>query len=242
MVTTVTVASHVTHGFDRYYVRTMLRAATPLLVHTKWAQVKDIPQKNTDIIRFRRYSLLSAATTALTEGTAPSGQTVTVTNVGGTVDDYGDFIQYSDWVDYVSPDPVLTEFSELLGQQAGNTLDQLCRNVMNAGSTVQYAANRAGTSSIATGDTLTRAEVREAVRTLQGNNTTKITKMVNPGAGFNSSPLNACFVGIVSDDTLFDLKGETGWLPVEEYASKNDLMEGKTTLPLSLKLGEIVYN
>ena len=67
----------------------MLTKAVPLLVHTKWAQVKDIPRNNTDDIRFRRYTLLTAATTALTEGVTPSGSQLAITNVPATVLQYG---------------------------------------------------------------------------------------------------------------------------------------------------------
>ena len=73
----------------------------------------------------------------------------------------------------------------------------------------------------------TRAEVKEAVRTLQSNDARKVTRMVNPANGFNTSPLNACYVGIISEDSLFDLKDESGWTPVEEYASQKDVMEGE---------------
>ena len=75
MPTTVTQSTHITLGVERFYVRTMLKAARPLLLHTKWGQVKDIPANNTDVIRFRRYSLLAVATTALTEGSTPAGKT-----------------------------------------------------------------------------------------------------------------------------------------------------------------------
>jgi len=74
---------------------------------------------------------------------------------------------------------------------------------------------------------MTRAEVREAVRTLQANDAMKITKIVNPSTGFSTSPINAAFVGILSEDTLFDMKAITGWIPVEEYSNKNDVMEGE---------------
>ena len=74
---------------------------------------------------------------------------------------------------------------------------------------------------------LTRDEVREAVRTLHGNDARKVTRMVNPSTGFSTSPLNAAYIGIISHNTLFDLKDETGWIPVEEYANKSDVMEGE---------------
>jgi N4-gp56 family major capsid protein len=63
----------------------MLKAARPLLVHTRWAQVRDIPRNGSLVIKFRRYTLLSAATTALSEGVTPSGSQLAVTDVTATV-------------------------------------------------------------------------------------------------------------------------------------------------------------
>lgn len=124
-------------------------------------------------------------------------------------------------------DPILTEQADVLGQQAGNSLDQICRDVLVAGTTVQYASSATTTNTVSASMTLTRAEVREAVRTLQGNNAAKITRMVNPSTGFNTSPLNAAYIGIISHNTLYDLKDEAGFIPVEEYANQSNVMEGE---------------
>src|SRR3990167_4305452 len=134
-----TTITQVDYGVNNFYDRVMLKAARPLLVHTKWAQVKDIPRNNSEVIKFRRYTLLSAATTALTEGTTPSGSQLAVTDVTATVAQYGDYITLTDFLQFTTLDPILTETADLLGQQAGNSLDQIARDVMVAGSTIQYA-------------------------------------------------------------------------------------------------------
>ena len=205
----------------------MLKAARPILVHTRWGQVRDIPRKNGMAIRFRRYTLLSANTTPLSEGVTPTGKTLAITNVDATVQQYGDFITMSDVLDFATFDPILTETADLLGQQAGNSLDQLARDILAAGSTVQYASTATSRATVTSAMLITRAEIREAVRTLQGNDAAKVTSMVNPSNGFNSSPINACYVGIITENTLFDLKNITGFIPVEEYASKEGVMEGE---------------
>lgn len=222
-VTTTTVSA----GVNNFYDRVMLKAARPLLVHLRWAQVKDIPRNNSAVIKFRRYSLLSANTTALSEGVTPSGTSLTVTDVSATVAQYGDYITLTDFLTFTTLDPILTETADLLGQQAGNSLDQICRDVMVAGTTVQYASSSTSTNTVTAAMTLTRSEVREAVRTLQGNDAKKLTRMVNPSTGFNTSPINAAYVGIISHSTLYDLKEETGFIPVEEYASQSNVMEGE---------------
>lgn len=93
-----TTTTEVPAGVNNFYNRMMLQAATPKLLHTRWAQVKDIPSGNSDVIKFRRYSLLSAATTALSEGITPSGSQHSVTNITATVLAYGDFITATDWL------------------------------------------------------------------------------------------------------------------------------------------------
>ena len=222
-----TTTTQVTAAINYFYDRTMLKAARPLLLHTRWAQVRDLPRNQGMSIRFRRYTLLTAATTALSEGVTPSGSQLAVSNVEATVLQYGDFITLTDVLQFSTFDPVLTKTADLLGQQAGNTLDQLCRNVIIAGTTIQWASTATTTAGVTAAMKLTRLDIKEAVRTLQGNNARKITRMVSPSTGFNTSPIAPCFVGIISEDTLFDLKDETGWTPIEEYASQRDVMEGE---------------
>lgn len=138
-----------------------------------------------------------------------------------------DFVTITDVLQFSTLDPILTETADLLGQQAGNSLDQICRDVQVAGASHQYASSAVTTNTVTASMTLTRDEVREAVRTLQGNDAKKITRIMNPSTGFNTSPINAAFVGIIDHATLFDLKNEVGWIPVEEYASQSGVMEGE---------------
>lgn len=222
-----TTTTEVSSGVNNYYNRVMLKAARPLLVHLRWAQVRPIPKNNSMVIKFRRYGLLTANTVALSEGVTPSGTALSVTDISATVAQYGDFVTLTDVLQFSTLDPLLSETAELLGQQAGNSLDQIARDVMVAGTTVQYASSASSTNTVSASMTLTRAEVREAVRTLQGNDASKITKMISPTAGVSTTPINAAYVGIISHNTLFDLKDEVGFVPVSEYPSQAGVMEGE---------------
>lgn len=224
--------TQIANEVDAFYSRTLLERAIPLFVHTRWAQVRDIPRNaGTDTVRFRRYGNLSAATTALTEGVTPTGSQLSVTNVTATVAQYGDFVTITDVLDYESQDPVLMEAAEVLGDQAADTLDQLTRDVMAAGTNVQYANSAGSREAITTTHLITSAsggaEIRMAIRTLKGNNTRKITSMINPSTGYNTTPVNSCFIGIVHPDTTYSLDAETAWTPVEKYSSQMGVMEGE---------------
>lgn len=222
-----TTTTEVSAAVNNFYDRSLLKAARPLLVHLKWGQVRDLPRNNSSVIKFRRYSLLTAATTALSEGVTPSGSQLSVTDVSATVAQYGDYVTLTDFLQFTTLDPILTETADILGQQAGNTLDQIARDVMVAGTTVQYASTATTTNTVSSTMKITRDEIRQAVRTLQGNDAKKLTRMVNPATGFNTSPVNAAYIGIISHNTLYDLKNETGWIPVEEYSNPSSAMEGE---------------
>lgn len=222
-----TTRTQVSREVDAFYSRTLLMRAIPLFVHTKWGQVRDIPRNaGTNTVRFRRYGNLSAATTALSEGVTPAGSQLSQTVITAVVQQYGDYVTVTDVLDYESPDPELMIAAEVLGDQAGDTLDQLTRDVITAGTNVQYAT-ATERSSIASGDKITLLEVKKAIRTLKNNNTRKITTMINPTTGYDTTPVNSCFIGIVSPDTTYDLDALDGWTPVEKYSSQMGVMEGE---------------
>ena len=208
-----------------FYDRALLEKAVPAFVHNRFAQVRDIPKNGgTNLIKFRRYGLLTANTTALSEGVTPTGTQLSVTDVTATTSQYGDYVTLTDAVLMETYDPILTETAEILGEQAGDSLDQLCRNVLVAGASEQFASTATTVATVDDPMKLDRNEVKEAVRTLKNNNAKPVTSMVNPSTGYNTSPLNAAFIGIVHPYTTYDLDDATGWIPVEKYANKSDVM------------------
>jgi len=215
---------------SNFYDRTLLYRAVPLFVHTRWAQVRDIPRKaGTTTIKFRRYGNLVAATTALNEGVTPLGSQLSVTDITATVLQYGDYVTITDVLDYQSQDPVLMEAAEILGDQMGDTIDQLTRDVLNAGTNVYFGGSgHTQTVQVAAGEIITDTLIKKAVRLLKNNKARRMTKMVNATTGYGTTPLNASYIGICHPNVSYDLKAfTTGWTGVEKYASTNGVMEGE---------------
>jgi len=90
MPTVNTIAS-LTAENKTFYEKTLLSRLVPNLVYAKYGQHKPIPKNEGDTINFRRFNSYSAATTPLTEGNTPSGQTMSITTVTATVQQYGDY-------------------------------------------------------------------------------------------------------------------------------------------------------
>ncbi len=223
MNTNVAIVPHVV----AYYDRDLLIQAMPHLVHTWFGQVRDIPQKASATIKFRRYSLLTAATTPLTDGQTPAGSSLAVTDLSAVAAQYGDFITLTDQLETETEDPIILEMNKLLGQQAGNTFDQLCRDILVTGSTVQFASTAVSRVTVGSTMKLTATEVRKAVKTMKGNNAMKITQMIEPTTGIDTIPVNSCYVAIIHPNTTFDLKSDTAFVPVENYPSQQNVMPGE---------------
>jgi N4-gp56 family major capsid protein len=85
-----TTTTQVPAEVNNFYDRTLLERAVALFVHTRWAQVRDLPKNaGTKVIKFRKYGNLTAATTPLTEGITPTGSQLSVTDITATVAQYG---------------------------------------------------------------------------------------------------------------------------------------------------------
>lgn len=223
----LTTRTEIPEEVNSWYNKVLLDRATPSLLHNRFAQVKDLPRNaGTSTIKFRRYGVLAAATTPLSEGVTPAGKQLSTTELTAEVLQYGDYITVTDIVDMQSYDPVLTGVAEdVLGDQVGLTLDTLCRDIITATTTRQYASTAIDRATVGAAMKLNRAEVKEMVRTLRGNNAKPVMRMINPSTGYNTSPVGKSFIGIIDEDTLYDLDDATGWIPVEKYPNKANVMD-----------------
>lgn len=215
-------------NINSFYSRDLLIRVQPYLVHQKWAMVKDVPKNNSDVIKFRRYANLSAATTPLVEGVTPAGSQLSKTDISATLSQYGDFIILTDKLTMETEDPVRLETNEILADQAGDTLDRITRDILNAGTTVIWAGSgNTQTSDVAAGDVLTATNIDVAEETLKANKARFITSYVDPSTGISTVPLPPCFVGICHVYTTKTIRAFTGFTKVELYANPSDRMEGE---------------
>jgi len=94
---------------------------------------KDMLQRQSGrTVQFFRYTNLSANTTPTTEGTVGTSLSLTSKIVQATVSQYSAFITVSDLLEATAIDPIVTNAAELLGYQAGLSVDVITRNVIDA--------------------------------------------------------------------------------------------------------------
>ena len=203
-----------------FYEKRLLDQAEPLLVHNQFGDKYPIPANNGKKIEFRKYSALPKALTALTEGVTPSGNSLTVTTVEGTVKQYGDWIQLSDMLQMTAIDNNVVQATKLLSSQAGRTLDTVTREVLAGGTNVIYApkvVDGAETevlsrSTLTPECVLTPFVVMRAAATLEAMNTPKI---------------NGSYVLITHPYCRETLQESPGWVDVVKYKEGNNTFSGE---------------
>lgn len=205
-VLNATTTSTLSPEMKTFYDKDLLRNAKPILVHNQFGQKRNIPKNGGKSIEFRKFSPLPKALTALTEGVTPNGQALTVTNLTATVSQYGDYVELTDVLQLAAIDPVLTEANKLLGVQAGETLDRLTADILNAGTNVQYSGGKTARASLTATDVLKVDDIKKAVRTLKNNYAKKI---------------NGAYVGIIHPDVAYDLTNDPKWEAVKTYDPKD---------------------
>lgn len=196
-----------------FYEQTLLDQADYELIHRKWGLERPIPTGQGQTINFRRFERLATKPTPLTEGVTPSEDMQIVTPVNASPLQYGSWQAVSDVLDWTGIDRVMTEIVENQGTQAGQTLDNVCRDVILAGSTVRYANGRAGRTSIVSTDLINGVELRKLRRTLRNN--------VAKKAEGSWYPL------IVAPNTLFDLQAMPEWVSQAVYSRPDQLDTGE---------------
>lgn len=154
------------------YERRLLTRALPRLVHGRWSMPARLNKMGS--YELRKYGSLSAITSALTEGTTPTEQSapsLTLTTITPLF--YGAWIGHSDELEMTMFDPIISEVSSILGEQAGLSADTLIRNVITAGATKDYSGGAASRGALdAPLHNITYADFVKAVATLESANAT----------------------------------------------------------------------
>lgn len=205
-----------------YYDRFAIKETKPNLIHDQFAVKKPIPAGNGKSIEFRKLAPLAKADTPLVEGVTPEGKKLVVTTITATVEQYGDFIPYTDVLQLTTVDDLVVEGLELLSAQAGVTLDTVTRNVINAGSNVSYASVY---------DATTKTETKCYSRyTLTADNkltVREIKKGVTKLKKANAPKIEGSYVGIIHPCISEDLQNDPEFIDAHKYAAPENLFAGE---------------
>ena len=215
VITNVTNQNQLSAEDKTFYEKTLLTRLLPQLNFYKDAMKKKLPKNSGRTMNFRKFNSLTAPTSSLTEGKTPDGNNLNVTTVTATVAQEGDYILISDLIQMTGIDPIITETSELLGEEAGVVIDTRIQSAISTGTNVYFAGGattRAGLES-ATTKNLTAEDIKKIVRKLKNANAKRFSD------GFYHMQ--------VDPDIAYDLMSDSAWVDVSKYAKPEQMVKGE---------------
>lgn len=218
MNTQTTASAGMSDEMKTYYSDYLIDLVEPELVHDQFAQKHPIPKNGGKTIEFRQWDTLPEMTAPITEGVTPDGQSLSMSTIEATVEQYGGYVTISDMLDLTAIDPVLVQATKAIASQAGRSLDTITREVLNGGTVVQYADGSVASRSALTytdkdtNHNLTVEAVKKAVRFLEGQDAPKI---------------NGYYIGIIHPYCKYDLMNDPEWKKPHEYKDTINIYNGE---------------
>ncbi len=212
-----------------WYNKVFLSVARGKLIHDQFGMPTTLPKNTGEQVVWRRWLDLDTAIVPLGEGVNPTGSTLAYENVIGTVKWYGDWVGITDVVDFMHVDNVLTIATEKLARQAAETMDEITRDIINAGTsflriTADGASPAVGVGTRATvAGVITKSALDTAITTLEGADAEYIKPTMNASTKVATQPIGPSYVGLVHPHVAnafvnaLSLLGDD-WVPREKYA------------------------
>jgi len=225
-----------------YVIKQLLTRAMPYMVLEKFGQTYPIPQNNTKTAKFRRYFLQGAtgaagsgsgnyfvplALTPLLEGVTPAGNRLANADYTVQLNQYGDYVTITDVVMDTHEDPILSEATDIMAEQAGMTIETIRFNILKAGTNVFYAN---GGSRAAVNTPMVLSLQRQITSSILRQNGKMITQVVKSTPDYRTEPVEAAFIALGHPDIETDVRSMTGFIPTKQYG---------TTTPYENEIGAV---
>ena len=216
-----TGASGMSAEMKTFYEKRLIDQAEPALVHDQFGDLYPIPANGGKNIEFRKYDSLPKATTPLTEGVTPDGQTMNVSTVTAEVRQYGGWVPITDTLQLTAIDNNILQATKIIASQAGRTLDTIVRDVLAGGTNVIYAPK------IGEGGAETAVTSRATLDATCQLTSDLIARAATQLKAMNADPIGTSFVGIIHPYVAYDLRRDPDWIDVHKYAQPDEIYNGE---------------
>jgi N4-gp56 family major capsid protein len=225
---TITTSGDISLRTKAFVVAKMLKNMGVESILDKFGQPQEIPKNNSKAVIFRRYLALAHALTPLTEGVTPRGVKPKPIDYTTTLEQYGDFVEFSDVIQDTHEDPILRTSSDLLSVQATETFEILRWQTLIGGTNVFFAN---GTSRDQVNTLISRAKVRAIVRTMKAQRAKTISKAVKSSPDFGTENVSPAYIAVCHTFMEIDIRNMEGFIDVKDY--------GPNTQPYPYEIGAV---
>jgi len=230
-----TQASDLPGEVNVVYIRGLLSAARKVLPFFNGTRPGVLEKKGgSSTVLWRRIENLAAVTTALGQG-SPGGtiafgnsrDTVrpTYTNISKAVAKYANGITVVEEIDLFNIDSDTMALMDVLGANAGESLNSVARIEFDTASQVRLASGASTTAGIIA--EIKANDIKYCVNLLNRNSALKMFTMATGSQNIATSPVRASYFGTTHPDVEEDIRGLTGFIGVEQYGGYTETLVGE---------------
>lgn len=192
-----------------YNVRKTLEFAKPALVYPQFGQPDMVMRRKGQTASWLRFTKLAIPSTVLDDSPTWSPETVTESTVTATLQLWGNGVQVVEALKETSFLDLPMEYKKLIGQNAGETINEKVRDVLVAGTGVQYANSKAALGFLTSTDTADMDDFIDVGESLEAN---------------DAKPVGQDFVAIISPYVKTRLMKDTAFREATRYMVKDNML------------------
>lgn len=157
------------NAIEVYNVRKTLEFAKPKLVYPQFGTPDMVMRRKGQTASWLKFDKLSIPSSTLADSPTWSPETVTDSTVTATLELWGNGVTLLEALKETSFLKLEDEYKKLIGQNAGETINEKVRDVLVAGTTVGYANNKSARQELVSTDTIDLDDILDNVETLEVN-------------------------------------------------------------------------
>jgi len=232
-LTVTTLATHVTAPVNFVLMRALLRTANKTLPYFNGTLPGELEKmQGSASVKWRRIDNLATATTALGEvintatfGLGRSTVTPTITDITVAIAKYGNAIIYNEELDLINVNSKSMQLMEKLGINAGESLNELMRDVFDASTNVRYATSAANDTALTASISLN--DIKYSVNQLNRQSALKQFAQGTGSTNIGTSTVRNSYFGVCHNDVEEDVRDLTGFIGVEQYGGYTETFVGE---------------
>ena len=167
MANNTNTSSQFTADIQNFIQKKTIRLVDRQLVLYQFGEKATLPKNRGTVYTASQYNRVNLPFAPLSEGVPPVGETMTLTQVSATAQQWGDTINVTDVADLTIDHPIFTKAIELIALQQSETLERNTANVLMGGTQVNYVNSRGSRAAVQATDYLNPFEINRAVGALR---------------------------------------------------------------------------
>lgn len=209
---------------DRWAHRALLQRSKPRHVHNMFGRAFTLPQKNTDVMAFRRQENLPSDPVVLPQDADPAPVQVEKFDINVQIQEFGEVVLLSRKVILVVEDDTAGETADNLSQAMHTMLDKVTRDVWSAVVSEISCLNGNNGEAITN---LSQIDVNRAIQYLDENDTEKMTPTIEGTMRFGTGPVEPSYWVAANVKLKADIRSLDSFVPTAQYGSQEPVLQAE---------------